>query len=250
MSLSCFLAILTYMNIVLPLLLGFAPSLVWLAFFLREDVHPEPRQMIAKAYIWGGVSSLAALVLEVVSHKLLISLPLTLPGIIDDNLSVFLGFSVIEEVIKFFFIYVLVRKSPHLDEPVDAMIYMVTGALGFAAAENLFLMFSSGGQDMVGTIILRFIGATLLHALSSAIVGHHWARGIKFNIEAKLLVAGLVMASLFHTLFNYLVFRFDDIIIYPTAFLMLLGFFVLYDFEELKQMEGEEVSVTVKRLKT
>jgi len=83
---------------------------------------------------------------------------------------------------------------------------------------------------------LRFVGATLLHALSSAIVGHYWARGIRFNIEGKFIFAGLVLASIFHIIFNYLVSEFNNFLVYPTAFLAILGFFVLYDFEELKKM--------------
>jgi len=225
------------MSVIVALALGFAPSLIWLAFFLREDVHPEPRKMIVKAYLLGGVSSLAALILEVALQPMLKELVITLPRFIEDNLSVFIGFSVVEEVIKFLFVYLLVRTSPYFDEPIDAMIYMVTGALGFAAAENLFLVFSSAGQDVFSVIVLRFIGATLLHALSSAIVGHHWARGIKYHMETKLIAVGLVLASLFHTFFNYLVFRFDDALVYPTIFLVFLGFFVLYDFEELKKMQ-------------
>jgi len=228
------------MDIFVALALGFAPSLIWLAFFLKEDIHPEPRRMIAKAYIWGGVSAIATLLIELVANEALRNLVFTLPRLIEDNISVFIGFAVIEEVVKFLFIFLLVRKSPYFDEPIDAMVYMITGALGFAAAENIFLVFSSGGQDIFGVILLRFIGATLLHALSSAIVGHHWARGIKYHIEAKLVIVGLIMASIFHAFFNILVFKLNDALIYPTAFLVLLGFFVLYDFEELKKMEEKD----------
>lgn len=224
------------MEVFLALALGFAPSLIWLAFFLREDDHPEPRRMIAKAYIWGGLSSFAALLFELLTNGFLQNLSFRLPLLIEGNVSVFLGFAIIEEVVKFVFIYVLVRKSPAFDEPVDAMIYMITGALGFAAAENIFLVFSGSNADIFGVIILRFIGATLLHALSSAIVGHHWARGIKYHMEAKLVFAGLILASVFHAFFNLLVSKFDNVLIYPTAFLVLIGFFVLYDFEELKRM--------------
>ncbi|MFA6136354.1 MAG: PrsW family glutamic-type intramembrane protease [Candidatus Paceibacterota bacterium] len=224
------------MNSFLALILGFAPSLLWLAFFLKEDVHPEPRKMVAKAYVFGGLSALAALFLEIIAKGYLEHINITLPRLIEENLSTFIGFAIIEEAVKFFFVYMVVRKSPYFDEPIDAMIYMITGALGFAAAENLFLVFTTAGSIVFSTVILRFVGATLLHALSSAILGHYWARGIKFGIESKLIFAGIVLASLFHLMFNYLVFEFNDFLIYPTAFLALLGFFVIYDFEELRQM--------------
>lgn len=224
------------MNVFLGLLLGFAPSLVWLAFFLKEDAHPEPKKMIAKAYIFGGLSVFVALALELFFHPYLQNIIITLPRLIEDNISIFVVFGFIEEIVKFSFVYLLVRKSPYFDEPIDAMVYMITGALGFAAAENIFLVFS-GQSDLFSMILLRFIGATLLHALSSAIIGHYWARGIKFRMETKLIFAGIILASIFHIFFNFLVFKFNNLLIYPTAFLILLGFFVLYDFEELRKME-------------
>ncbi len=225
------------MNILLALLLGFLPSLVWLMFFLKEDIHPEPRKMIAKAFIFGCISAFAALFIQMFIKGYLDQIMINIPRIIEDNLSVFIGFAFIEEIMKFFFIYVAVKKSTYFDEPIDAMIYMITGALGFAMAENFFLAYSNIQSDVVSLIIIRFIGATLLHALASALIGHYWARGIKLGIEKRMVVAGIVLASIFHIIFNYLVFKFSDFLVYPTAFLLMIGFFVLYDFEELKKMD-------------
>ena len=225
------------MIVVVALLFGFLPSLIWLAFFLREDVHPEPRTLIAKVYIWGGISALAALAIEYLTQGAVNSAVITLPRIFSSNITPFIAFAAVEEVVKFAFVFMIVRKNPFFDEPVDAMIYATTGALGFAAAENFFLVLSNGFSGVFGLIVVRFVGATLLHALSSAIVGHHWARGIKYHMEAKMIFIGLVLASVFHAAFNVLVFNFSDYLIYPIALLLLVGFFVLYDFEELRQME-------------
>jgi RsiW-degrading membrane proteinase PrsW (M82 family) len=225
------------MSIFLALILGFTPSLIWLAFFLSEDTHPEPKKMIAKAYILGGISALAALAIQYGLSGVLQQFSFTLPQLTGADISTFTIFAVVEEVVKFFFIYLLVRKSPYFDEPIDAMVYTITGALGFAAAENFFVVLSNGFHGVLGLIVLRFIGATLLHALASGIVGHHWARGIKYHIEGRMIVVGLMMASLFHVVFNLLVWEFNDFLIYPIAFLVLIGFFVLYDFEELKHMQ-------------
>ena len=226
------------MSVFIALILGFIPSIAWLAFFLKEDTHPEPRKMIARAFLFGGMSALISLGLEMAFNGLLSNVVITLPHLIEENISVFIGFALIEEAVKFVLVYLAVRKSPYFDEPIDAMIYMVTGALGFAMAENFFIAYSGREQDILSLIVLRFIGATLLHALASGIIGHYWARGIKFKMEGKMIVAGVVLATAFHAAFNYLVFKFNDYLVYPTLFLIFVGFFVLYDFEELKKMEG------------
>lgn len=228
------------MNFILPIILGFIPSLIWLFFFLKEDIHPEPKKMIAKAFVFGGLSAFVALFLEKILNDPLNSINISIPRIIEDNLSVFLGFAVVEEVVKFAFVYFAVRKSSYFDEPIDAMIYMVTGALGFATAENLALVITQSDGGVLGLLILRFIGATLLHALSSAIIGHYWARGIKSGLKTRAVIIGLSLASLIHLFFNFLIFKFNDVLIYPITFLILIGLVVLYDFEELKKNRGTD----------
>lgn len=224
------------MHWVVGILIGLLPGLIWLFFFLREDENPEPPKMIFAAFVAGGISAFAALLLETVCAGLLGEIVIILPRIFESNISEFAGFAIIEEVVKFLFIFSLIRKSKYFDEPIDAMIYMITGALGFATVENVVLSYQNGLADAAGLILLRFVGATLLHALTSGIIGHYWARGIVFKMETKFLVAGLFMASLFHAVFNILVTKFSDFLIYPMAFLVLVGFFVLYDFEELKRL--------------
>ncbi|OGM90279.1 hypothetical protein A2755_03755 [Candidatus Wolfebacteria bacterium RIFCSPHIGHO2_01_FULL_48_22] len=226
------------MEWVVALALGILPGLVWLVFFLREDDHPEPKTMILKVFVAGGVSAIVALLLQALTETFFKqTLVLTLPQLVEENVVPYLAFSLIEEGIKFLLVFLVVRKSVDFDEPVDAMVYMITGALGFATVENLFLAYSSGGDDLFSLMLLRFVGATLLHALGSGIIGHYWARGIKFNLEAKFIVAGVVMATLFHAVFNILVLRFNNLLVYPISFLVLIGFFVLYDFEELKKLD-------------
>jgi len=193
--------------------------------------------MLAKVFLWGGVSALVALVIEYFSNGFVNNIYLDLPRIISTNIMPFLSFGALEEVVKFLFVFVAVRRSSYFDEPIDAMIYTATGALGFAAMENFFLVLSNGFDGVFGLILLRFIGATLLHALASTIVGYYWARGVKYHIEGRLIIAGVVLASIVHTLFNLFVFKFDDMMVYPIVFLMIVGFFVLFDFEELREEE-------------
>jgi len=224
------------MELFFALLIGLLPGLVWLFFFLSQDEHPEPKKMLLLAFLCGGVAAIVSLFVEMGGAEMLRKIIITLPHILDQNISVFIGFAVIEEVVKFLLVFGLVRKSKYFDEPIDGMIYMITGALGFATVENIVIVYQNGISGAMGLLLVRFIGATLLHALASGIVGHYWARGIVYRMEVKFLVAGVFMATIFHTAFNILVTKFSDYMVYPFAFLLLIGFFVLYDFEELKRL--------------
>jgi len=99
---------------------------------------------------------------------------------------------------------------------------------------------SNGTSGVFVVILLRFVGATLLHALSSAVIGYAWAWGLKRKEMVWHCFVGLLLASLFHATFNFLVYQFNTLLIYPTAFLIAVGFLVLYDFEKLRRMEMKE----------
>lgn len=145
--------------------LGVLPALFWLWFWLREDkVHPEPKSMILLAFLGGMIATMIAYPLE----KSLIDI-----GLVDTHR--YFLWVVIEEVLKYGALFFLVLRSSFFDEPIDAVIYMITIALGFAALENtLFLISPLTEGDHTAAInltALRFVGATLLHVASSALVG-------------------------------------------------------------------------------
>ncbi|MDP3014832.1 MAG: PrsW family glutamic-type intramembrane protease [bacterium] len=212
------------------ILLGLIPSFAWLVFFLKEDVHPEPKKMIAKVFMAGALMTIFAAVIQFLLQKIFISFS-----------SSFFVFAVIEEFFKFLTVYLVVRKSRFFDEPIDAMIYMITAALGFAMVENIAVALNASNiQEAIGAMTLRFVGATLLHALTSGIVGYYWAKGLIVKSVGHwslslVIVKGLIIASLLHMIFNYLILiSKEQILIYPTIFLIIIALFVFWDFERIK----------------
>src|SRR3989344_6360583 len=187
--------------------LGFAPSLVWLSFYLRKDCNPEPKYLLIKAFLMGIIIAPLAVLLQLGFSEL--------KNIFDFEFlyqgtpAFFLWSSFVEEFLKFFAIYLVVVRSPEFDEPIDAMIYMITAALGFAAIENVLVMFttiSNGTGIALNTLALRFIGATLLHALASGLMGYFLAMSLFFREhKKKLIIFGLAIATLFHAAFNMLI---------------------------------------------
>ncbi len=213
------------------------PALIWLAFFLREDEHPEPPMLLAKIFAMGMLASVPALVLQLFFQNAL--------GNPDTGFaySIFV-FAATEELFKFFGAYVVVNNSPDFDEPVDAMIYMVTAGLGFATVENLFVVGSLAGLSGTAgllaageTLFLRLVGATLLHTLASAMIGYYWAKGVLKEQRMKYIFLGVLVAIIVHGIFNYFVHIFEDInLLFPTLFLVAVSFFVFADFEKLKDI--------------
>jgi RsiW-degrading membrane proteinase PrsW (M82 family) len=102
---------------------------------------------------------------------------------------------------------------------------------------NSFSVISTASISLVTTtLLLRFIGATLLHSISSALVGFYWAKG-KLLQKRRCLFIGIIFATIIHGIFNYLIEYFQDknLLIYPSIFLLFALFFCSYDFEKLKK---------------
>lgn len=215
-------------SIALSLLPGFA----WLFFYLTEDPRPEPKRLLFKTFVFGAAFAFFTLAVQIILREMLLGY----------NLSRFAMISILalsEEIFKFAAAYASIRNEGDFDEPVDAMIYMVVASLGFATVENLGAI---GGQPLTGiffdeifqTTTLRFLGATLLHTLSSAIIGYYWAISLTKPKGKPLVVAGFLLATALHAFFNYLILTIGSLV-FPAIFVVSAGFFVLYDFEKLGQ---------------
>jgi RsiW-degrading membrane proteinase PrsW (M82 family) len=109
---------------------------------------------------------------------------------------------------------------------------MIVAALGFAVTENFFfIMSASSTQEIVSLSVLRFVGATLMHALSSGMLGYFWAK--------KKLFRGIVIATAIHTLFNLIVLNTGPEF-YPTVFLIFIAFILFYQFDKIKEYYHEK----------
>jgi RsiW-degrading membrane proteinase PrsW (M82 family) len=227
-----------YLNLIPVFVIAAIPALVWLLFFLKEDLHPEPKKMLAITFLAGMASSIPVLFIELVFQKIAVT-PL------HSILLFIIGIAIIEEVFKFFATYLVNAESKYLDEPIDAMIYMITAALGFATIENFFVVRNSLDIvnlktifDMLNAVSLRFVGATLLHALASGIVGYYWALD-RFKKKRGAVLVGLFIAAAVHAIFNFFVVQFQSSdIFYPTFFLVFIAFWVLADFERTKRISN------------
>lgn len=189
------------------LLGGVIPALVWLAFWLREDYkHPEPRGLVLRTFLFGMVAVILVLPFQKAVDGFL-------PGM---TLAAILLWVILEEVFKFAAAYLGGLRSIEDNEPIDPIIYMITAALGFVALENtLFIFGPLIGEDITKSVItgnLRFIGASLLHIVSSGIVGVSLAFSFYKSVSTQVILTlfALILAVVFHTGFNLTIIHWDN----------------------------------------
>lgn len=230
---------------ILLVFLGTLPSLIWLGYWLRKDSHPEPKALITKVLLLGIMLSPLAIVFQLLFVQLAARLlGAAASAALSDGPVFYLWAAFVEEIVKYLAVYFIVLRSPEFDEPVDAMIYMLTAALGFAAMENILVINRVLGDGLSATIglwSLRFAGATLLHALSSALLGYFIALAwYYFDHRKALFIVGLSLATIFHWSFNLFISQMHQStsLVFSTLLLMAMAFLVSTLFDKIKERKG------------
>jgi len=224
------------------LILGFVPVFVWLWFWLKEDIRPEPRSVLLITFFAGMVAVGFAFLAE--NAVLILGQFLQIEKAPLGFAIILLFWAIIEEILKYLAANHAALKRPCFDEPIDALIYMITAALGFAALENLFFLLNifEGEGFLAGFITgnLRFLGATLLHTATSAIVGASIAFSF-FHKENRRrnVIGGIIIASILHFVFNYFIINMRNGVDILKVFipLWITIIIIIFIFEKVKRIK-------------
>jgi len=227
----------SFNTILFSLLGGVLPALLWLWFWLKEDrLHPEPKLRVIAVFLVGMVMVFIALPIE----KFIYGATLSSISIITIIL-----WASTEEIIKYIGAYLTALKNKVFDEPIDAVIYMITAALGFSAIENALFIFNLVDSGMFSQSIItgnsRFLGATLLHVASSASIGV--MIGLSFYrkpwVKKLFLITGIGISILLHTVFNLLIIRLENNLFFIFAGVWVLIIFLIVLIEKIKKVQPQ-----------
>jgi len=241
-----------YYRLLLFIFFGILPSLIWLSYYLAKDLHPEPKRMIIKVFLYGAAVTIPVYFLQVGLIGLLDQLQdmniISYSVIVFDVLKWFFIIAFTEEVSRYWVVKYAALNNSELDEPLDIMLYMVVAALGFAALENILYLFSpiynqSFEQVLSQTVtisFIRFIGATFLHTLCSALIGYFWVKSLFDHKRKFFIIIGVLLASLLHGLYDLsiIALRGPFTLLVPGFIIVGLALFMIYDFDEVKKFKG------------
>jgi RsiW-degrading membrane proteinase PrsW (M82 family) len=206
------------------LLAGLLPSAFWLALvYSRDRYEREPRRLVIGLFVLGVVPLLVAASLEGALRLRPDS------RILATALVGAAGVGLIEEGAAFATFWAVCRRSAHLNEPVDGMIYASSVALGFAAFETTLYILGTYHKDLLlgypaqAALVKAFFVIAPLRAFTGAL-GHLSFSGITGEAYGRLrtgsgswhgvLVAYLKAAGL-HA-------AYDLLVVYLVGFLVLL----------------------------
>lgn len=215
---------------------GVLPALIWLWFWLREDEEkPEPKGMLMLCFLLGMVAVIFVLPIEKF-----------LQVHISSQEYQILSWASVEEIIKYLAVLIVLFNTSYIKNPIDYPIYIITAALGFAALENTFFLIKPLSLDhsTVGLLTsqLRFLGSTLLHSVSSGLIGI--SLGLSFYLgrffKKLYLIIGMIAAIALHTAFNFFIIDNNgNNFLSVFALLWVVTIINMLLIEKLRRMSGE-----------
>lgn len=219
---------------ILAILAGAVPAVLWLFFWLREDEsgQHEPATLIFLTFAAGMLSVIFVLPVE----KFISAYSTQKPVLIT-------LWAASEEFFKYLAFLVIMSKSQFLNKPVKYAIYLMTAGLGFAALENsLYLIHPVAVNETTVSFLtgnLRFLGSTLLHSVTSGILGISIGLAF-FQDKATKMFFGLVgisAAIALHSVFNFFIMEKNgENFLQVFGFLWVITIIIMLLYEKLRRM--------------
>lgn len=183
------------------------PVIVLLGYIYKKDIDKEPRGLLIRLFIFGGVS-----VIPIAFAELAIAdyVPgLYLPTFLGTFLTTFVSVGVIEELGKWIFAYLCTYRRREYNHSYDGIVYCVFVSLGFACVENILYVFQHG----FGTGILRAVLAVPGHAVDAVFMGYFLSKSKEFLVKRDgtntlvNLFLSIMVPSIVHTIYDGLLFH-------------------------------------------
>ncbi|MDD5639158.1 MAG: PrsW family glutamic-type intramembrane protease [Candidatus Pacebacteria bacterium] len=216
-------------------ILGLMPILVWfLIVALLSKLIFGKKLSIKKSLAFFGAGMIITPFIWLIENHLFelfqINIHQALPLVV--SVGAYLMIAGVEEVAKFLTAQFIIIFKSFFSEIIDVVIYLVILALGFTFVENILIAYQeiSLGNDFssaVQIIGMRFIGANLLHILSSGIIGCFWALSL-FKNKEYYLHFGVFFGVVLHAIFNIAILNLINInlisLLFFGSMVLLLAF--------------------------
>ncbi len=187
------------------LYLAIIPVVLLLSFIYKKDTKSEPMNMVVKIFFLGVFSCIPTIIVELFLGNMFSTDEFS--SLVRLFINVFIGVALVEEFFKWIIVKLVAYNNSNHDETYDAIVYSVFASLGFACFENIGYVFSYG----FGTALIRAFSAVPGHACFGVIMGYFFSKAKQSthngsNNEGMYLLLSLVVPTLVHTIYDFLVF--------------------------------------------
>ena len=191
--------------------IALVPVVLLLTYIYKKDVDKEPRGLLTRLFIFGGVSVVPIAILELIIEEMYPTS--NLPTFTGTFLSVFVGIALIEEFGKWIIIYLCTYRRREFNHAYDGIVYAVFSSLGFAAVENVLYVAQSG----VATGLFRAVTAVPGHAVDAVFMGYFFSlskdRLVKKDNKGALLhlLLSILAPVITHTIYDSIIMHYVSV---------------------------------------
>ena len=226
------------------LVAGLVPCVVLLWYINKKDsIEKEPTGLLVKLIFLGCLSTIPAMVLELVGTNILTSIGMDETSYLYIFIENFFIVALAEEGCKKLMLRLGSWKNPAFNYVFDGVVYGVCVALGFAGLENV-LYISGFGMEVA---VVRGLAAVPLHAICGVFMGHFYGLEKKYTatgmtgLAKNVKTLSIVIPVLIHGFYDFAASIGSDTFAY-----IWLGFVVLMDIVAIKairQYSGMDTSI-------
>ena len=224
------------MNNIILLTICFLPCLFFLIYFYKEDkIEKEPFSLLIILFICGIISSCLTVIISMIlkSNISFINLSYSDLNLIQIIIKVLFGIVLVEELIKWLFVYLISWKNKNFNYIFDAIVYCVFLSMGFAFLENIIYVHTFNNYE-IRTMIVRSLISVPSHIVYSANMGYYLGLAKYYLINndkkraKKYKVLSLVIPVYFHLVYDLLLVSKNDFIFMFFIFYNLVTYYITY----------------------
>ena len=225
------------METILLLLISIVP-VIGLAYYIYDkDYEKESSSLLFKLIMGGILVVIPAASIESLAGNLFPdSYNMTT---IQFLVYILIDIAFVEEVFKWFMVYIFSYNSREFDYMYDAVVYSSFVSLGFASVENLLYVIHS----TIHVGLMRAIISVPAHASFGILMGIFIAYAKKFDIKRKheksalCLISSIFIPSLAHGIYDYCLYMNSKT--YLTFFIIFVSVLFVISFIMLRKMAKE-----------
>ncbi len=186
------------MSTTLLFLLAILPGLaIAVYFYLRDLREPEPSGLLMLSVLFGIISFFISRGIGFLLHHYIY---VNHDGVLNQIISAFIFIGLLGEGGKFLFLRGFAFYYKAFNQPFDGIVYAIMVGMGYATAENVFYVISSGNNCDV----LRMFTTVPMNAVFAVIMGYFLGEAKLFKSRIFLYsLLALLLAVIAHGYYDY-----------------------------------------------
>ncbi|MEN9609632.1 MAG: hypothetical protein RLZZ628_446 [Bacteroidota bacterium] len=227
----------------LVLIVAILPGLAIAYWILQQDKYEkEPWRLTIGSFVCGMLSTAPAVAIQLMLRSE--ADPDASESLLQSLISCIFVVALTEELSKFTFLRLYAYTSDEFNEPMDGIVYSVLISMGFATLENIF--YSLQGLPVA---LARAVTAVPAHAAFGVVMGA-FVGIAKFlpNRKGQMITLGLVLATLFHGLYDFFLLQkayqwLAVLAIVTLALGLIFSKYLIKEWQEISPFKDKEKQV-------